>query len=97
MPCKHGTPSHMGCANCISEAIEKVANTRPVYWRSAPPEKCDICFKPLTWGFVDAATRRGPWGCLCHSCHAQHGFGYGTGRGQAYEKQPDGLWLKVEG
>ena len=32
----------------------------------------------------DAATRHGPWGMLCGSCHKRIGVGLGRGKGQCY-------------
>ncbi len=69
----------------------------PKYWLGGAPDKCDIGMEPITDVFVDGATRFGPWGCLCPSCHAQYGYGLGVGRGQLYQLQSDGKWLKTKG
>jgi len=37
----------------------------------------------------------GPWANMCCDCHARCGEGVGTGKGQLYEKQTDGRWLKI--
>ena len=48
--------------------------------------------------FIDGATRKGSWAIMTPKSWRQHGVrGFGIGRGQRYEKQPDGRWLKVEG
>lgn len=39
----------------------------------------------------------GPWGNLCAECFRGNGCRLGTGRGQKYEKQADGRWIKVGG
>jgi hypothetical protein len=70
---------------------------KPRYWASTAPAICDICERPITDKFVDGATLVGPWGHMCPSCHARMGCGIGVGRGQQYEKQPDGKWLKTGG
>lgn len=57
----------------------------PKKWLGTPPEKCDLCHKPLTQQFVDGATVYGPWGILCAVCHKRYGRGLGTGRGQRYD------------
>lgn len=68
------------------------------HWLSPPPKSCDTCFVPITDVFYDADTGRG-WACMCPSCQTL-GPGLnrvGPGRGQKYEKQVDGKWLKTEG
>lgn len=67
------------------------------YWISPAPEKCDICKEPITDTFVDGATKFGPWGFMCPSCHPKVGCGLGLGRGQKYVKQENGQFKKVEG
>lgn len=62
-----------------------------------PPAACDLCKQPLTHRFYDAAMKGGPWANMCPFCYSQHGVGTGTGKGQVYEKQEDGNWLKVGG
>jgi hypothetical protein len=67
-------------------------------WLSEPPVACDLCHKSITGTFVDGATRpTGIWGFMCPSCFATDGYGLGTGVGQKYELQPDGVWLKTGG
>jgi hypothetical protein len=66
-------------------------------WCGDPPTACDLCGRKITDVFVDGKTLRGPWGNLCLLCHCQYGIGLGTGRGQKYERQPDGSWQKVGG
>ena len=63
-----------------------------------PPSNCDICHAPITDMFVDGATTAGPWGNMCWpKCYAKYGRGLGTGKGQKYEKQPNGTFLKTAG
>lgn len=80
--------------------MPKAAKTspRPVYW-GGRVESCDICGQPLASAkrIIDGRTNSGPWALMDVSCHKDHGLGLGTGSGQAYEKQADGRWLKVEG
>lgn len=70
---------------------------KPRYWMGTAPCNCDICTLTLRSVFVDGATRQGPWANMCMSCHRIYGHGLGTGRGQQYEKQQDGRWLKTAG
>lgn len=75
-------------------------------WSGEPPETCQICQMPIHRVFVDGATRMGPWAIMCRTCHFMHGCGFGTGKGQKYERieerDPSSgevriVWLKVEG
>lgn len=70
---------------------------RKKYWAGSPPSSCDLCKKAIINLFVDGRTDLGPWGFMCIPCHVLHGYGTGVGRGQKYEKQADGRWLKVGG
>jgi hypothetical protein len=56
-----------------------------------------LCKVKLADTFIDGKTSYGPWGNLCPACHARHGVGLGTGKGQRYQRQPDGRWLKTQG
>lgn len=71
----------------------------PTEWLGSEPKACDICTKPIKDTFIDGATRMGPWGILCPSCHKSHGVGLGIGKGQKYVKQSSGpfagRWLKI--
>lgn len=63
-----------------------------------PPSICDVCGGSIGKGFVDGATRRGPWAIMCaERCYPAHGVGLGTGKGQKYERQEDGTFKKVQG
>lgn len=68
---------------------------KSVYWDGTPPTDCQICETPFEDKFFDAATRLGPWGQICPSCMDTFGYGTGKGKGQEYQKQADGSWLKV--
>ena len=50
---------------------------------------------PITTTFFDGATVFGPWAIMAPSTHKRIGKGEGIGRGQRYEKQSDGRWMKV--
>jgi hypothetical protein len=73
--------------------------TEPVkrYWQGAAPLTCDLCHEPVTTSFSDAKTFMGPWACMCSDCASRQHIVHGIGRGQRYERQSDGRWLKVEG
>lgn len=69
-----------------------------VYWVGTAPAKCDHCGISIHNTFVDGATEpQGRWGNLHPNCHRQIGRGLGIGRGQRYERQIDGRWLRTEG
>jgi len=63
-------------------------------WYGAPPERCDICGKPIYHRFIDGATQAGPWAMMCMFCHRMEGVGIGEGRGQQYTQQEDGTWAQ---
>lgn len=67
------------------------------YWQGSVPTKCDINGEPFLKEFVDGKTTMGPWANMCPQCFRDYGVGLGTGRGQKYEKQDDGRWMKTEG
>jgi hypothetical protein len=69
---------------------------RPVYWMGSTAS-CDICKMPLGKRIIDGKTNSGLWALMDPACHRNHGRGLGVGFGQAYEKQDDGRYLKVEG
>lgn len=69
----------------------------PVYWTGPAPTHCDIDrSQKITTVFIDGKTKMGPWGNMSPKSHARYGVGLGTGRGQKFEKQEDGRFLKVE-
>jgi hypothetical protein len=63
-------------------------------WMGSTPQRCDVCLLPFKWWFIDGKLSIGPWGLICVSCHATHGCGLGTGRGQKYNLK---TLEKVEG
>lgn len=68
-----------------------------VQWLSKVPERCDICDVDIVDIFVDGSTIYGPWANMCQSCHIRIGRGLGTDKGQKFQKQSDGSFVKVEG
>jgi hypothetical protein len=69
-----------------------------VYWMGAVPPVCELSGRPILDAFVDGAHPRHGWWANWHpDAFAEIGGVLGTGRGQRYEKQPDGRWLKTEG
>ncbi len=70
------------------------------YFVGSTPEKCERCGDKIEDVFVDGQLRHlgcWIWGYACPICHAKHGCGFGKGRGQKFQKQPDGKFMKVEG
>lgn len=68
------------------------------YWLGDPPMRCDInTSHRIKDEFVDGRTRMGPWANMCPSCARTIGVGLGTGKGQRYQREPDGRFAKVEG
>jgi hypothetical protein len=76
----------------------KTFDEQPIerYWQG-PVKSVDDLGHPITTVFIDGATTFGPWAIMNPDTHKQYGRGLGVGRGQKYEKQSDGYWLKVEG
>lgn len=69
----------------------------PRYWIGPVPPK-DYFGIPITDEFVDGATVFGPWARMAPRSYNLHGRRpLGQGRGQRYQKQDDGRWLKTEG
>jgi hypothetical protein len=67
------------------------------YWTGDPGKRCDVCYQDWNGVFIDGITQGGKWANMCTECHRRYGHGLGTGKGQRYEKQPDGRWLKTAG
>ena len=78
----------------IAKKEVKVATIIPA---TSAPAECQLCNVPTPDTFVDGRTRMGPWGYMCLPCHRTNGVGLGLGKGQLYEKQTDGNFLKVQG
>jgi hypothetical protein len=66
-------------------------------WMGTKPRKCDLCHEQIEDTFIDGVTMYGPWGIMCPSCHKVKGKGLGTGRGQKYNLDETGEYIKVEG
>lgn len=71
-------------------------NTTPTYWTGTIKQFDDFGY-PIIDKFIDGKTFRGPWAIMTPHAHDQWGRGLGTGKGQLYEKQEDGRWLKTQG
>ena len=66
------------------------------------PVVCDLAdIKPgkhdIRENFIDGRTTMGPWANMCLLCARVYGVGIGKGKGQHYQRQEDGRWLKVAG
>jgi hypothetical protein len=62
-------------------------------WDDDPPKECELCREAIGEAFVDGGTDEGPWGLMCLPCHAEHGHGFGAGKGQLYEKSGEDFVL----
>ncbi len=65
-----------------------------------PSDNCDLCGCSLAQRafFVDARLRgQIAFACLCAECFFAEAEGIGWGKGQLYQRQPDGVWLMVAG
>ena len=70
---------------------------KPVYWLSRL-NGCDLCSMDFPGGVMYDARVHGAWGNVCQKCFdADPRASLGLGRGQKYEKQPDGKWMKTDG
>jgi len=47
---------------------------------------CDFCKVDLLENWIDGKTWRGPWATMCEACHNAYGLGFGTGKGQLFDK-----------
>lgn len=61
------------------------------------PDECQVCNEPVTDALVDGVIRGAGWAFMCPKCHKELGIGLGTGMGQLYEKQDDGLFHRTQG
>ena len=59
-------------------------------------KQCDICGTKAN-SYVDGKTIYGPWANMCLRCFATKGIGIGLGRGQVYNKDANGQFVKVAG
>lgn len=66
------------------------------YYLGVVPANCQLCQQPMGDVMLDATTNIG-WAYMCQACHLKYGRGLGVGKGQQYEKQTDGRWLKTGG
>ena len=71
--------------------------TSQVFWLSPLEDKCQLYGIPFFGVMYDANLPGYGWGNYCEMAFWQRGGTLGTGRGQKYEKQSDGRWLKVAG
>lgn len=62
--------------------------------RKTANQGCQLCKDKPTDFLVDGKTKHGYWAFMCVNCHAQVGYGLGTGRGQKYSIK---TLQKVEG
>ena len=67
------------------------------FWQGSEPTTCDCCNKAIAGSFIDGKTIYGPWAVMDTGCHKKLGMGLGIGKGQQYDRQQDGRWMKVEG
>ncbi len=52
----------------------------------------------ITNEFIDGRTCLGPWAMMAPKSFKKYGVGrFGTGSGQRYVKENDGVWYKAEG
>jgi hypothetical protein len=66
-------------------------------WESPIPKKDDFN-RPVTDTFIDGKTHYGSWAIMTPVSWRQHGIGrLGLGRGQAYQRDQDGNFYKMEG
>lgn len=64
------------------------------------PQRCNLCGIDLTVRsfFVDGQVgHSGEWRDMCSQCFFAKGAKIGWGKGQLYQRQPDGRWLLVGG
>lgn len=69
---------------------------KKVYWHSNVPMLDDFG-AIIGKEFIDGKTNNGRWAIMSERSYRQFGIGLGLGKGQRYEKQVDGRWLKTGG
>lgn len=70
----------------------------PVYWCGEVPAKCQLSGKRIVSRFVDGRIPGSvTWAFVHPEYFQQVGGQLGLGRGQLYERQQTGRWLKIEG
>lgn len=69
------------------------------YWMGSIPTKCDLCNEPITDRFYDVRLplQGGMWANVDSACFVGSHAKLGIGRGQRYDKQPDGKFLCTAG
>jgi hypothetical protein len=81
------------------EAVQTSTLSRePVYWMGEVPKACQLSGKVIAKTFVDGRVPgMTSWAYVHPKYFKAIGGTFGVGRGQLYEKQDNGRWLKVEG
>lgn len=81
----------------VREEIQNVIKEADKYWMGSINDKDDFG-APIVDIFIDGKTNQsGAWGIMSPESFRKYGTGLGTGKGQKYQKQPDGKWKKIEG
>ena len=80
----------------VREEIQSIVSEAEKYWMGEVPKQDDFN-NPIKDTFVDGKTKMGPWAIMGDYSFKKWGVGLGMGKGQKYQKQPDGKWLKIEG
>lgn len=62
------------------------------------PDACQLCGKHFQTLVYDAyLPLRGGWAWICPECARAEGVRTGNGRGQLYNRTPNGEWIKLKG
>ena len=68
------------------------------YWTGPVPPRCQFSDQPIRTLFVNGyVPKLGIWMILAPGTFRALGGTLGLGRGQLYEKQPNGDWKKIDG
>lgn len=71
---------------------------KKVYWLGHLSDACQLCERPYNGIMYDCSLpQNGMWANICQICFRKTGSALGVGRGQEYQRQKDGRWLKVKG
>jgi hypothetical protein len=81
----------------LMEEAQRRAEAKRARWLGNPPAKCEVCSAPIDDEFVDGRLVLGPWANMCCICHHNQGVGLGTGKGQHYRMESNGVYYKVRG
>lgn len=96
----HGTHSEptRKLFDTASDTLSRETRMKEVYWIGDVPSKCELSDLPIDTLFIDGRIPgRTAWANMHPVTFEKLGGEFGLGRGQLYQKQKNGRWLKIAG